>query len=86
MGNNGRPSRSESEIESIANHFLNDPSTSLRKAEMELGIPRSTIHDILRKITKSLSLQDEETSGVKGRGYRETASIRSTLSRRASEQ
>lgn len=44
----GRPGASSNQEERVSNYFVRYPSRSLRRAEQDLNIPRSSIHDILR--------------------------------------
>jgi transposase len=48
----GRPRTSEEKVESIREAFLRSPRKSTRIASRELQIPRSTMHDVLRKRLK----------------------------------
>lgn len=44
----GRPGTSSNQEERVSKYFVRYPSRSLRRAEQDLNIPRSSIHDILR--------------------------------------
>ena len=48
----GRPRVSSEDVSKIENAFNENPRLSTRNAERELGIPRSTIRDVLRKKLK----------------------------------
>lgn len=45
----GRPSTSAENVAAVDSAFKSEPSLSLRRASTQLGIPRSTVHDVLRK-------------------------------------
>lgn len=49
----GRPSTHEEHIELVRQAFKDDPSLSVRKASVKLGIPRSTVQKVIQKWYKS---------------------------------
>ena len=46
----GRPSIDENTIQTVSNYFRSHPRRSIRRAETDLNIPRSTVHKILKKL------------------------------------
>ena len=48
----GRPSTSREDVERVSQAFWQSPTKSVRKAAGELNMPKTTVHDVLRKRLK----------------------------------
>ena len=54
----GRPQTLSTDVQRVRQAFERSPRTSIRKTARELNLPRSTVHDIVRKKPAFVPLQD----------------------------
>ena len=75
-GGNGRPRRTDGEIENVRSLFENNPRLSIRQAESLLNMPRFTIPRVLRKCLFLYPYKIQNLHGITNTGKRKELSLR----------
>jgi transposase len=81
----GRPSVSDESVEAIRTNFLRSPRKSVRKCARELGLPKTTVHRVLKEVCVLLAtsfsycMQSGQAILAKDRILLQICSVRLTM-------